>query len=102
MSTLHSFAGHGRVYVGSGAVTTTDLAAAGEEDLTISDSNVALGDIIFAAFDKTAAEGAGEPIIAKAWASAAGTITVTVANLHASTAIGATAKTVNYVVIRAS
>jgi hypothetical protein len=101
MSSLHQFAGHGRIYVGSGSVTTTDLAGAAEEDLTIADANVAVGDQVYASFDKTAAEGAGEPIIAKAWVSAAGVITVTVANLGSS-GLGATAKTVLYTVIRAS
>lgn len=99
-SVKRNFAGNGDFYVGSGSVTTSALAAAGEEDLTISDTNVALGDIVFAAFDKAGAEDTGEPIIAKAWVSATGTITVTVANLHASAALDAQAQTVNYIVIR--
>lgn len=101
MSTKLSLQGQGALYVGSGSVTTTALAAAAEEALTISDSEAAVGDVVHAHFDATAAGTAGTPVIARAWVSAAGTITVTVGNLHASDALDAGEKTVLYTLTRA-
>lgn len=99
-SVRQNFAGDGAFYCGSGSVTTTDLAAGAEEDLTITDANVIAGDYVKAAFNKAAAEAAGEPVIMKAWCSASGTITITVANVHASTGLGVAAKTVGYLTFR--
>lgn len=101
-SSLLQFMGMGRVYVGSGSITTTALAAAGEEELTISDSNAAVNDVVHAHFDATAAATGGTPSVAMAWVSASGTIKVRVTNQHASTALDAGAKTVLYTLHRAS
>lgn len=99
-STLLSFAGQGRVYKGSGSVTTSALAAAGAELLTFTDANVAVNDVIHAEFDIAAIATAGLPHIIRAWCSVAGTVSVTVKNSHASAALDAGAKTVNYTAVR--
>lgn len=101
-STLMQLAGQGRILKGSGSVTTTALAAAAEEILTITDANAALDDVVCAQFDVAALATAGTPAIVNAWVSVAGTISVKVSNLHASAALDAGAKTVNYSIIRAS
>lgn len=98
-SVKRNFQGNGDFYVGSGSITTTALAGAAEEDLTIADTNIVAGDYVFAEFNKAAAETAGEPVIMKAWCSATGTITVTVGNPNAS-ALDAGAKTVGYIIMR--
>lgn len=100
MSTKLSLQGQGRIQVGTGSITTTALAAGAEEALTISDTEAAVGDLVIAHLDATAAGTAGTPIIARAWVSAAGTITCTVSNLHASAALDAGAKGVIYALIR--
>ena len=102
MSTMHQFMGHGRVYKGSGSVTTTALAAAAEEVLTIADANAALNDQVSANFDVAARATAGSIVIYDAWVSVAGTISFLIGNVHASNALDAGAKTIIYSLCRAS
>jgi hypothetical protein len=99
MSTLCSFQGQGELYVGSGTVTISALAAAAEEDLTITDSNIATTDVVIGSFANADMEtGVG---VLGVWCSAAGTIKLRITNASGSGLTGGSA-TFYYCIIKTS
>ena len=92
-----SFAGQGVLKVNSAAATVSALAAAAEEDLTISDSDATLGDIVLVSPSAAGAE-TGFAICA-AWVSVAGTIKVRISNVSGSTLTGGS-RTFSYALLR--
>lgn len=99
MSSLHQFHGYGRVYIGSGSITISNLSAAAEEDLTITDANVDVGDVVAVSLANADME-TGVAIIG-AWISADNTISIRISNVHSGSITGGAA-TVYYTVFRAS
>ncbi len=98
-SKLRHSQGRDSLYVGTGTITTTALAAGAEEDLTITDSNAAVGDVCSVSpADSDAAETGMS--IALAWCETAGTIKVRVSNLNAAAALTAEAKNVSYSIMK--
>jgi hypothetical protein len=86
-----SGAGTATVNAPVGRVTTTSLttAAGGTATLTIDDSLVSVGDIVFASVRDGSAT-TGTPVVATAAVTAAGVITVLLQNIHASAALNGT------------
>lgn len=81
----------------SASVTVSALAAGAEEDLTITDADAAVGDVIAVSFDDAGMETGMS--IAGAWVSAAGSIKVRISNLHTSGLTGGS-RTIRYVIQR--
>ena len=97
-STRLNLLGQGTIYVGSGSITTSALAAGAEEDLTISDTNAKAGDVVAVSIINAKMETGMS--IAAAWVSADGTISIRVSNLNGANALTNEAKTVYYTLIR--
>lgn len=84
----------------AGVITTIagTLAAGAEETFIVTNTEVAVGDVVAVCIGTYA--GAGTPIVYVS-AVAAGTFSITVSNLHASAALNA-AMTINFVVLKAT
>lgn len=82
-----------------GAITTdaTSLAAAGEATFTVTNSSVAIGDVVVVSLRSGATAGTSVPLVT---AVAAGSFDITLTNLHASTA-DTGASVINFAVIKA-
>ena len=95
MSTKINFQGAGKLYMGSGSITVSALAAGAEEDLTISDSNAVVGMVVS---NPTLLNAAMESNLAitGAWVSAAGVISIRIRNTHASNSLTGGATTAYY------
>lgn len=98
-TTQLSLQGQGKIFVGSASVTVTALAAAAEEDYSITEANATVGDIVVASWDDAGAETGAS--IQAAWVSAAGTIKVRNSNLNASAGLTGGTRTIRYALIRA-
>jgi hydrogenase maturation factor len=85
------------MYRKTASMTITALAAAAEEDVTITDAQVRPGDVVVVT--TTAAPETGLAIL-QAWCTAAGTISVRISNMNAATALTAGAVSVRYCVLR--
>jgi protein involved in polysaccharide export with SLBB domain len=85
------------MYRKTGSMTISALAAGAEEDITITDSAVRVGDVV--TVTTTAAPETGLAIITT-WVTAAGTINVRISNLNAAVALTAGAVSVRYCVHR--
>lgn len=85
------------MYRKTGSMTISALAAAAEEDVTISDPKVHVGDVVVVNTTSAPETGLG---IVHAYVSAEGTITVRITNLNAVTALTAGAVSVRYCVLR--
>lgn len=85
------------MYRATGTMTCTALAAAAEEDITITDAKVRVGDVVVV--NTSAAAETGLAILG-AWVAAAGTITVRISNVNAAVALTAGAISVRYCVLR--
>jgi hypothetical protein len=83
----------------SGAITTdaTSLAAGAEATFTVTNSTVAIGDVVVVCARSGQTAGTSVPIVT---AVAAGSFNITLTNLHASTA-DTGAMIINFVVIKA-
>jgi len=84
-------------YRKTSTITITALAAAAEEDVTITDAKVHVGDVVIV--NTTAAAETGLAILG-CWVAAEGTITVRVSNMNAAAALTAGAVSVRYYVAR--
>lgn len=93
-----SFQGQGALKISSAAATVSALTDAAEENLSISDSDAAVGDIVLASLDDAGME-TGLAVIG-AWVSAAGTIKVRISNVKGSALTGGS-RTVRYALLRA-
>ena len=82
-----------------GAITTdaTSLAAGAEATFTVTNSSVAIGDVVVASLRSGATAGTSIPAVT---AVAAGSFAITLTNLHASTA-DTGASIINFAVIKA-
>jgi len=82
-----------------GAITTdtTSLAAGAEAAFTVTNSSVAVGDVVVVSLRSGATSGTSSPVVT---AVAAGSFQITLTNLHASTA-DTGASIINFVVIKA-
>ena len=82
-----------------GAITTdaTSLAAAAEAVFTVTNSSVAIGDVVVVSLRSGATAGTSIPVVT---AVAAGSFDITLTNLHASTA-DTGASVINFAVIKA-
>ena len=89
MSTLRHYQGAGKRYVGSGSITISALAAGAEEDLTISDSNAEVTDVVCVSLANANME-TGLGVIG-AWVSAAGTIKIRFSNFSGGALTGGAA-----------
>lgn len=98
---VNNLAGLGEIVVGTGSATCSALSAGSEEILTITDTNVEAGDKIVGCFS-SAANSTGTMAIINAYVSAASTIKVEIANLHASAALTAEAITFNLLIYSTS
>ena len=85
------------MYRKTGSMTCTALAAAAEEDITITDSKVHVGDVVVV--NTTTAAETGLAIVG-AWVASEGTITVRITNVNAADALTAGAVSVRYCVLR--
>lgn len=83
---------------GSGVITTAALstAAGASQAITLTNTNVAVGDVVLATLDNNGS--AGTPALANA-SITANTITFTIQNIHASVALNAAVK-IYFVVIK--
>lgn len=99
-ATQLSLQGQGVILVNSASVTVSALAAAAEEDYTITEAAAAVGDVVMASWDNAGAE-TGASIVA-AWVSQAGQIKVRNSNLNAAAALTGGTRTIRYCLIRAS
>lgn len=82
----------------SASVTVSALAAAAEEDLTISDSDAAVGDVVVVSFDEAGMETG--LCVCGAWVSAAGSIKIRISNVNAAAALAGGSRTVRYAITR--
>lgn len=82
-----------------GAITTdpTSLAAGAEATFTVTDSSVAIGDVVVVSLRSGATAGTSIPVVT---AVAAGAFDITLTNLHATTA-DTGASIINFAVIKA-
>ena len=94
-SIRRSLQGAGDYFKGSGSITVSTLAAGAVEDLTIADSNAAVGQVVSVSLLDAGMED-GIIAIVGAWVSAAGTISIRVHNIHASSAATGGAVTAHY------
>lgn len=94
-----SLQGQGKIFVGSASVTISALAAAAEEDLSITESNATVGDVVMVTLPNAAVE-TGVGVVA-AWVSTGGTIKIRVTNLNAAAALTGGAATVAFALLRA-
>lgn len=96
-STQRHLQGNGGLYVGSASITISALSAGTEEDLSITDSNVAASDVICASIINAGME-TGVGVVA-AWCSTAGTFKVRISNFSGSGLTGG-ATTLYYMIIK--
>lgn len=82
----------------SASVTVSALAAAAEEDLTITDADATVGDVISVSFDNAGMETG--MCVCGAWVSAAGSIKVRISNVNAAAALAGGARTIRYSISR--
>lgn len=83
----------------SGTIVTNaaSLAAAGEAEFTVNNTEVAAGDVVLVSLQVESTTGTSLPFVST---TAAGSFKITLTNLHASTA-DTSASTINFVVIKA-
>jgi histidyl-tRNA synthetase len=82
----------------SASVTVSTLAAAAEEEYTITDADATVGDIIVCSFDNAGMETG--MCICGAWVSANGTIKVRVTNVNAAAALVGGSRTLRYQIMK--
>ena len=95
-STRRHFQGKGKYFYGSGSITISSLAASAQEDLSISDSNAEVGDVISVTLANADME--DNLAVAAAWVSADGTIKIRIANLDTTNALTGGSATVYYTI----